>query len=322
MWKLSVTFTCHLAFPLSRYYFPRVSDNWQPVGRVSYQIVWSSPVPSTLSKLTWLSAAVAVCLVLGAAEAMSNMALLHYYLSQYQLLPEEDTDGQEICNGKPGMYCKEREKIAMRQACFCIISLLKDILNIYKTCIWLLFTLEKVHIENYATLNRKYRITAFCPLCPCQLLLFVAILAWLWVVQHLLCYGSVARTTTSEALRAQIGLQHYNTRYQCSVIRTRKVSSSSRLWSKYGLLYKKVPSLEKTLHCSWLMLLLQINFPFPWSYLWHRQLIVPFSIIWFNQKGTISFQLKTQQSEYENLWLYCNLGSLRGENNVTQALLS
>lgn len=133
MQKLSVTFAHHLTFPLSRYYCLCVSDNWQPVGRISYQIVWSSPVPCTLSKLTRQSAAAAACLVLGAAKAMSNMALLHYYLSQYQLLPEEDTDGQEICNGKPGMYCKERENIVMQQAYFCIIILFKYTLNTYKT---------------------------------------------------------------------------------------------------------------------------------------------------------------------------------------------
>lgn len=189
MWKWSVTFTYHLAFPLSRYYFPCVSDNWQPVGRISYQLVWSCPVPSSLSKLTWLSAAVAVCLVLGVAEAMSNMALLHYYLSQYQLLPEEDTDGQEICNGKPGMCCKEREKIALRQACFCIISLLKDILNIYKTCIWLLFTLEKVHIGNYATLNRRYRNNSFPSIMS------------LWIAFICCCSSVVVSATTFALLR-------------------------------------------------------------------------------------------------------------------------
>lgn len=49
---------------------PCFRDNWQPVGRIWYQIVWSSSFPSTLSKLTWLSAAAAVCHVHQAAEAM------------------------------------------------------------------------------------------------------------------------------------------------------------------------------------------------------------------------------------------------------------
>lgn len=67
---LCSTIMYHLSYPLSRSYCPCFRDNWQPVGRIWYQIVWSSSFPSTLSKLTWLSAAAAACLVHQAAEAM------------------------------------------------------------------------------------------------------------------------------------------------------------------------------------------------------------------------------------------------------------
>lgn len=53
----------------------------------------------------------AVCLVHQAAEAVLNTALLHYYLSHYLLLPEEDTDGQEIFAGKMEKYCEGTGKI-------------------------------------------------------------------------------------------------------------------------------------------------------------------------------------------------------------------
>ena len=152
------------------------------------------------------------------------MALLLCYLSQYLLLPAEDTDGQEICGGKTENGCKGKEtrRVISSRGSLTVESVFffkGRYVRILKIPICQCYRMYKLYLisEKNAT-NKKYvRIhnrpntySTFLlqnvPVSSSYVLLFIAILVWLWVIRR----GLVAKTTTSEAFYSQIYFKHYN----------------------------------------------------------------------------------------------------------------